>query len=122
MRDGVLIASAVVVNPNILRMVDPFSALDVLTAETLRADFLDLWAEGRMPIKGVILVTHNIEEAVLMCDPILVFGNNPGKIFSERKVSLPQPRNPLDPRFRELVERIYYQMTSRPLVGSSARP
>jgi NitT/TauT family transport system ATP-binding protein len=103
-----------VVHPNILLMDEPFSALDVLTAETLRTDFLDLWSEGRMPIKGVILVTHNIEEAVLMCDRILVFGSNPGRILSEIKVSLPQPRNRLDPTFRELVERIYVEMTTRP--------
>src|SRR5579863_754472 len=73
MRQRVGFARALVVHPNILLMDEPFSALDILTAETLRGDFLDLWAEGRMPIKGVILVTHNIEEAVLMCDRILVF-------------------------------------------------
>ena len=94
-------------------MDEPFSALDVLTAETLRTDFLDLWAEGQMPIKGVILVTHNIEEAVLMCDRILVFGSNPGRILSEIDVTLPQPRKRLDPTFRELVEKIYVEMTSR---------
>jgi NitT/TauT family transport system ATP-binding protein len=114
-------ARALVVHPNILLMDEPFSALDVLTAETLRTDFLDLWAEGRMPIKGVILVTHNIEEAVLMCDRILVFGSNPGRILSEIKVSLPQPRNRLDPSFRELVERIYVEMTARPQEGHSTR-
>jgi len=114
MRQRVGFARALVVQPNILLMDEPFSALDVLTAETLRTDFLDLWSEGRMPIKGVILVTHNIEEAVLMCDRILVFGSNPGRILSEIKVSLPQPRNRLDPSFRELVERIYVEMTARP--------
>src|SRR5271155_5587035 len=121
MRQRVGFARALVVQPNILLMDEPFSALDVLTAETLRTDFLDLWSEGRMPIKGVILVTHNIEEAVLMCDRILVFGSNPGRILSEIKVSLPQPRNRLDPSFRELVERIYVEMTARPQGGASAR-
>ncbi|HEY1314255.1 MAG TPA: nitrate/sulfonate/bicarbonate ABC transporter ATP-binding protein [Steroidobacteraceae bacterium] len=121
MRQRVGFARALVVHPNILLMDEPFSALDVLTAETLRTDFLDLWSEGRMPIKGVILVTHNIEEAVLMCDRILVFGSNPGRILSEIKVSLPQPRNRLDPSFRELVERIYVEMTARPQAAGSAR-
>src|SRR6202522_4519495 len=102
MRQRVGFARALVVHPNILLMDEPFSALDVLTAETLRTDFLELWGEGKLPIKGVILVTHNIEEAVLMCDRILVFGSNPGRILSEIKVSLPQPRNRLDPSFREL--------------------
>ena len=61
-------------------MDEPFSALDVLTAETLRTDLLDLWSEGRMPIKSILMVTHNIEEAVLMCDRILVFSSNPGRV------------------------------------------
>jgi NitT/TauT family transport system ATP-binding protein len=113
MRQRVGFARALVVHPNILLMDEPFSALDVLTAETLRTDFLDLWSEGRMPIKGVVLVTHNIEEAVLMCDRILVFGSNPGRVLSEIEVTLPQPRKRLDPAFRELVERIYVEMTAR---------
>jgi NitT/TauT family transport system ATP-binding protein len=94
-------------------MDEPFSALDVLTAETLRTDFLELWGEGRLPIKGVILVTHNIEEAVLMCDRILVFSTSPGHIVDEIKIDLPQPRNRLDPAFRDLVERTYVAMTAR---------
>src|SRR6204780_4604946 len=113
MRQRVGFARALVVHPDVLLMDEPFSALHVLTAETLRTDFLDLWAEGRAPIKGVILVTHNIEEAVLMCDRILVFGSNPGRILSEIDVTLPQPRKRLDPTFRELVEKIYVEMTSR---------
>ena len=119
MRQRVGFARALVVHPNILLMDEPFSALDVLTAETLRTDFLDLWSEGRMPIKGVILVTHNIEEAVLMCDRILVFGSNPGRVLSEIDVTLPQPRNRLDPSFRELVERIYVEMTARALTPAA---
>ena len=113
MRQRVGFARALVVHPNLLLMDEPFSALDVLTAETLRTDFLDLWCEGRMPIKAVILVTHNIEEAVLMCDRILVFGSNPGRILSEIPVRLPQPRNRLDPSFRALVDHIYAEMTTR---------
>jgi NitT/TauT family transport system ATP-binding protein len=126
MRQRVGFARALVVHPNILLMDEPFSALDVLTAETLRTDFLELWGEGKLPIKGVILVTHNIEEAVLMCDRILLFSTNPGRIISEIAVDLKQPRNRLDPRFRDLVEKIYVAMTARtptPLqIGTSAAP
>jgi NitT/TauT family transport system ATP-binding protein len=123
MRQRVGFARALVVHPNILLMDEPFSALDVLTAETLRTDFLDLWSDRRLPIKAVILVTHNIEEAVLMCDRILVFSTNPGHIIDEIKVDLPQPRSRLDPSFRELVERIYVAMTARPVpTGRSTLP
>src|ERR1700680_2075972 len=122
MRQRVGFARALVVHPNILLMDEPFSALDVLTAETLRTDFLDLWSEGRLPIKGVILVTHNIEEAVLMCDRILVFSTSPGHIVDQIKVDLPQPRNRLDPNFRDLVERIYVVMTARPPASARASP
>jgi NitT/TauT family transport system ATP-binding protein len=93
----------------------------VLTAETLRSDFLDLWSEGDLPIKGVILVTHNVEEAVLMCDRILVFSTNPGRISSEIKVNLPQPRVRLDPAFRDVVERIYVEMTTRLAANEAGR-
>ena len=113
MRQRVGFARALVVHPNILLMDEPFSALDVLTAETLRTDFLELWGEGKLPIKGVVLVTHNIEEAVLMCDRILLFSTNPGRIISEIAVDLKQPRNRLAPRFRDLVEKIYVAMTAR---------
>jgi NitT/TauT family transport system ATP-binding protein len=114
MRQRVGFARALVVHPNILLMDEPFSALDVLTAETLRNDFLDLWGEGQLPIKSVLLVTHNIEEAVQMCDRLLIFSTHPGRVVSEINIDLPHPRHALDPRFRALVERVYVEMTSKP--------
>ena len=114
MRQRVGLARALVVHPKVLLMDEPFSALDVLTAETLRTDLLDLWCEGRMPISSILMVTHNIEEAVLMCDRILLFSSNPGRILAEIKVDLPQPRNRLNPEFRQLVDDIYARMTARP--------
>jgi NitT/TauT family transport system ATP-binding protein len=114
MRQRVGFARALVVHPSILLMDEPFSALDVLTAETLRSDFLDLWGEGQLPIRSVLLVTHNIEEAVQMCDRLLIFSTHPGRVVSEIPVDLPHPRSPADPRFRALVERVYVEMTARP--------
>ncbi|MBI2717397.1 MAG: nitrate/sulfonate/bicarbonate ABC transporter ATP-binding protein [Rhizobiales bacterium] len=113
MQQRVGLARALVVQPQILLMDEPFSALDVLTAETLRTDLLDLWCEGRMPIRAILMVTHNIEEAVLMCDRILVFSSNPGRVIAEVKVELPRPRNRQDPEFRALVDDIYGRMTSK---------
>jgi NitT/TauT family transport system ATP-binding protein len=113
MRQRVGFARAVVVHPNILLMDEPFSALDVLTAENLRTDLVELWGNGKLPIKGIILVTHNIEEAVLMCDRVLLFSSNPGRVASELKIDLPQPRDRTSPAFEDYVDKIYVEMTAR---------
>jgi NitT/TauT family transport system ATP-binding protein len=113
MRQRVGFARALVVDPTLLLMDEPFSALDVLTAENLRTDLLDLWTQGKMPIKSMLIVTHNIEEAVFMCDRILVLSSNPGRVIAEIKVPFAHPRNRLDPAFRSLVDEIYAKMTAR---------
>ncbi len=121
MRQRVGFARALVVDPTLLLMDEPFSALDVLTAETLRTDLLDLWTQGRMPIKSMLIVTHNIEEAVFMCDRILVLSSNPGRVMAEIKVPFKHPRNRLDPAFRKLVDEIYARMTARPANESAKK-
>ena len=113
MRQRVGFARAVVEHPNILLMDEPFSALDVLTAENLRTDLVELWGNGKLPIKGIILVTHNIEEAVLMCDRVLLFSSNPGRVSSEIKIDLPQPRERTSTQFEDYVDKIYVEMTAR---------
>ena len=120
MRQRVGLARALVVYPDLLLMDEPFSALDVLTAETLRTDLIDLWSDGKLPVKSVLMVTHNIEEAVLMCDRILVFSSNPGRVASELTVPFPHPRNRLDPAFRQMVDDIYALMTRRPVAVPKA--
>jgi NitT/TauT family transport system ATP-binding protein len=112
MKQRVGFARALVVAPQILLMDEPFSALDVLTSETLKTDFIDLWMEKKMPLKSVLMVTHNIEEAVLMSDRILIFASNPGRIAEEIKVDMPHPRDRQSQAFRDMVEHIYTLMTT----------
>lgn len=110
MRQRVGIARALVVNPEVLLMDEPFSALDVLTAETLRTDLLDLWSAGNLPIGTIVLVTHSIEEAVLMCDRVVVFSSKPGRVVAELPIELPRPRDRTDQEFAHLVERLYAEL------------
>jgi NitT/TauT family transport system ATP-binding protein len=111
MRQRVGFARALVVDPTVLLMDEPFSALDVLTADNLRSDLLNLWNEQKTKLKGIVLVTHNIEEAAALADRILIFGSNPGIIRSELTVDLNHPRNESDTAFRNLVDDIYTLMT-----------
>ncbi len=113
MRQRVGFARALVVHPNILLMDEPFSALDVLTAENLRTDLIELWGQKKLPIKSILLVTHNIEEAVQMCDRALIFSSNPGRVTTQIKIDLPHPRDRADPRFEDYVDQIYVEMTAR---------
>ena len=113
MRQRVGFARALVVEPAALLMDEPFSALDVLTSENLRGELLELWEGQKFPTKTIVMVTHNIEEAVLLADRILVLGTNPGRIRSDMINPLPRPRRRRTPDFETLVDDIYRLMTQR---------
>jgi NitT/TauT family transport system ATP-binding protein len=121
MRQRVGFARALVVEPEVLFMDEPFSALDVLTAENLRSELLELWAKKTMPTRAVFIVTHNIEEAVLLADRIIVLGRNPGHIRTDFRVPLAQPRDRKSEAFTQLVDYIYKVLT-RPDVAPADLP
>jgi len=112
MRQRVGFARALVVDPTVLLMDEPFSALDVLTAENLRSDLLDLWKSAKTHIKSILFVTHNIEEAVKVADRIILFDSDPGTIRTRLKVSMAHPRNEKAISFRQMVDTVYTIMTT----------
>ncbi|MBN8618839.1 MAG: ATP-binding cassette domain-containing protein, partial [Anaerolineae bacterium] len=107
MRQKVGFARALAVEPELLCLDEPFSALDVLSAEALRGELLELWTGGHLPTKAILMVSHNIEEAITMADRIVVMGKQPGHIVTEVMVDLPRPRTRKDPGFEALIDRIY---------------
>jgi NitT/TauT family transport system ATP-binding protein len=131
MKQRVGFARALVVEPEVLFMDEPFSALDVLTAENLRAELLELWENRKMPTRAVFIVTHNIDEAVLLADRVIVLGKNPGRIRTDFHVELSRPRNRKAARFTQIVDHIYRVLTQPdalpsvevlPAPGATAKP
>ena len=120
MKQRVGFARALVVEPEVLFMDEPFSALDVLTAENLRSELLELWSKKIMPTRAVFIVTHNIEEAVLLADRIVVLGRNPGHIRTDFRVQLAQPRDRKSEAFTQLVDYIYKVLTRPDVVPAEA--
>jgi NitT/TauT family transport system ATP-binding protein len=112
MQQRVGFARAFVVRPRILLLDEPFSALDVLTAENLRGEIGDLWEAGTFPAESVILVTHNIEEAIMLADRVVVMSSNPGRIRGEIKIDLCRPRERSSSDFRAMADHIYTIMTN----------
>jgi NitT/TauT family transport system ATP-binding protein len=107
MRQKVGFARAMAVEPELLCLDEPFSALDVLSAESLRGELLELWTEGKIPTKSILMVSHNIEEAVFLADRIVVMDKEPGRIIEEYKIDLPHPRNRKSPEFQNHVDNVY---------------
>ena len=111
MKQRVGFARALVIEPEVLFMDEPFSALDVLTAETLRGELLELWHDRKIPTRAIFIVTHNIEEAVVLADRVIVLASNPARIREDFEISLPQPRSRKSEPFEGLVDHIYRVLT-----------
>jgi NitT/TauT family transport system ATP-binding protein len=107
MRQKVGFARAMAVEPELLCLDEPFSALDVLSAEALRGELLELWTGGKIPTRAILMVTHNIEEAIFLADRILVMEKDPGRVVTEVRVDLPHPRQRKAPAFLEMMDRVY---------------
>jgi NitT/TauT family transport system ATP-binding protein len=124
MKQRVGFARALVMRPDVLLMDEPFSALDVLTAETLRDDVLELWQDRQIPINSVLIVSHNIDEAAYMADRVLVLSSDPGQVKAEIRVNLPRPRDRDSAAFKQIVDEIYGIMTQHPqkAAGSAFEP
>jgi NitT/TauT family transport system ATP-binding protein len=112
MQQRVGFARAFVVRPRVLLLDEPFSALDVLTAENLRGEIADLWENGNFPAESVLLVTHNIEEAIMLADRLVILGTNPGRVRGEIQVKLCRPRERNSKDFRALADHVYTVMTN----------
>ncbi len=115
-------ARALVVNPKVLFLDEPFSALDVLTAENLRGEIDDLWNSGSFPAQSLLIVTHNIEEAVFLADRVIVLGANPGHVRGEIRIGLPRPHDRNDENFKLLTEHLYAVMTNPAMTVSTREP
>lgn len=113
MRQKVGFARAMAVEPELLCLDEPFSALDVLSAESLRGELMELWLNGAVPTKAILMVSHNIEEAVFMADRLIIMDKGPGHIVQEIAINLPHPRRKKDPAFLDLVDRVYGIITGK---------
>jgi len=120
MKQRVGFARAFVLEPEVLFMDEPFSALDVLTAENLRGEIDDLWNAGTFPSRSILIVTHNIEEAVYLADRVVILGANPGRIRGELTINLPRPHDRSQPRFKALVDYVYTVMTNPDIAVTGA--
>jgi NitT/TauT family transport system ATP-binding protein len=121
MKQRVGIARALAVEPEIMIMDEPFSALDVLTANTLKSDLIDIWKDSQIPLKSILIVTHNIEESVLLADRVIVLSSSPGSIVADIDIELNRPRSAKDIHFENYTEQLYsYFIAGNSSAGSSA--